>query len=141
MIIATSSTIKWQLGAWLIKKYQNTLYNHVLIIDGELVFQASHGSVNCMHIDVFLSKNFIIDKFEVAPEKVDMSFVYRQLGKPYSVRAIIELTVKYFTGIKILKNDNDQKFICSEYVGKALRLDWVNDLTSPKEIVDYLTKK
>ena len=61
MIIATSAPKKWKIGAELIKFYQKTNYSHVLIIDGDLVYQASNGDVNCMHIDVFLENNNIID--------------------------------------------------------------------------------
>jgi len=39
------------------------------------------------------------------------------------------------------KGNGDQKFICSEFVGKALKLDWVDDLTTPEEINNYLKDK
>lgn len=138
MLIITSAPIKWKIGAELIKFYQKTEFSHVAIVKGNLVFQASHGFVNCMHIDTFLQDNFIIDHFEVSDDLVDMDFVYRQLGKPYGIIQIIEIAIKYLTGIKILINNRNNMYICSELVGKALRLDWVNDHTTPKEIVDYL---
>ena len=138
MIIATSSPNTWKLGAEAIKFYQKTKFSHVLIIKGDLVYQASHGYVNCVHIDVFLESNKLVDQFEIADEKVNMDFVYRQLGKKYSKLQLLEIAIKYLTGIKILINNGNQQFICSEFVGKALSLPWVTDFTSPSEIAIYL---
>lgn len=138
MIIITSSPKKWRLGAELIKFYQKTEFSHVAIVRGNLVFQASHGFVNCMHVDIFLKDNKVIDKFKVPDCAVDMNFVYHQLGKPYSYIQIFEIALKYLTGVKVLINNRNNQFICSEFVGKALHLDWVTDHTSPKEIAVYL---
>ena len=138
MIIVTSSPKKFKIGAELIKFYQGTEFSHVAIVRGNLVFQASHGHVNCMHIDTFLQDNKVIDKFKVADSAVDMDFVYHQLGKPYGYIQIFEIAIKYLTGIKILINNRNKQFICSEFVGKALHLEWVNDYTTPKEIAEYL---
>ena len=137
MIIATSSPIDWKIGAELIKLYQDTTFSHILIIDGDLVYQASHGIVNCMHIDNFLVKNKIIHFYEVSDESIDMDFVKRQLGKDYGFSQIIAIPIYKLMKFKYSGN-RDQKFICSEYVGKALRLDWVDDLTTPKMLDNYL---
>ena len=138
MIIATSSPNKFKIGAWLIKVYQKTAYSHVLIIDGDSVYQASHGLVNCMHIDNFLKDNTIIDRFSVPNDTVDMTFVKKQLGVGYAFKQLIAIGVKYVTGIKLFSNHADSKFICSEFVGQALRIPWVDDYTTPKEIAEYL---
>jgi len=138
MIVITSSPKKWKIGAELIKFYQKTNFSHVAIIKDDLVFQASHGSVNCTHIDVFLTDNMVIDRFYVPDESVDMDFVKHQLGKKYSMLQIAQIAIAYLTGIKITISNGDQRFICSEFVGKALRLNWVNDHTSPYEISQYL---
>lgn len=137
MYVATSKPKKWKIGAELIKFYQNTEFSHVLIIDGELVYQASHGMVNCMHIDNFLKDNTIIYEYKICKKAVDMHFVRTQLGKKYSYTQILLLPIVKFFKIKYKVNDNSQ-FICSEFVGKALKLDWVNDFTTPKEIDEYL---
>lgn len=138
MIIATSAPNKFKIGAALIKFYQKTEYSHVLIIDGDLVYQASHGFVNCMHIDVFLEHNNIIDVLEVDDSKVDLEFVKKQLGKKYGFIQLLNIATRFLFGIKLFKNDGNQKFICSELVGKALHLDWVNDQTDPKQVFEYL---
>ena len=126
------------MNSWLIKKYQGTKFSHIAIIKDGMVYQASHSYVNCVHIDTFLAENKIIDEFKVPDCAIDMDFVYHQLGKPYSYIQILEIAIKYLTGIKILINNKNNQFICSEFVGKALQLDWVTDYTSPKEISDYL---
>jgi hypothetical protein len=138
MIIATSSPIKFKIGAELIKWYQHTTFSHVLIIKDDLVYQASHGFVNCMHIDNFKHENIIIHQYEISDEAIDFEFVKKQLGKPYSYKQILNIATKFLLGIKLFsKNDNSQ-FICSEYVGKALKLDWVTDDTTPLELDNYL---
>jgi hypothetical protein len=141
MIIATSSPKKWKIGAELIKFYQKTTFSHVAIIKGDLVFQASHGSVNCMHLSVFLQDNKIIDRFYVHNNKIDMQFVKMQLGKKYSIWQIVQIAIDYLTGIKITISNGNQKFICSEFVGKALRLSWVDEHTTPAQIAEYLANE
>ena len=138
MIIATSAPKKWKIGAELIKFYQKTEYSHILIIDNDLVYQASNGDVNCMHIDVFLENNNIIDVLEVEDHLVDMDFVKKQLGRKYAFLQLANIATRYLLGIKLSKNDGNQKFICSELVGKALHLDWVNDQTNPRQVFEYL---
>jgi len=137
MYVATSKPKKWKIGAELIKFYQNTEFSHVLIIDGELVYQTSHGLVNCMYIDNFLQENEIINFYEIPDDKVDMDFVKKQLGKKYGFSQLIFIPLYKYFKIKINGNGN-HKFICSEYVGKALKLEWVSDLTTPEEIDNYL---
>lgn len=141
MIIATSSPKKFKIGAFLIEQYQHTNFSHVLIIKDDLVFQASHGYVNCTHIDNFIEENNIINFFEIPDQDVDMDFVKKQLGKKYGFLQLINISTRYLLGIQIFSNDNNQRFICSEYVGKALNLPWVNDSTTPIEIYNYLRNK
>lgn len=141
MKIITSAPKKFKIGAELIKFYQNTKFSHIAIIKDDLVFQASHGYVNCVHIDNFLIDNHIIDVFEVPDEIIDIDFVYKQLGKHYGYIQILEIAIKFLTGVKILINNGNSQFICSEFVGKALKLEWVNDYTSPYEIASYLKSK
>lgn len=147
MIIATSSPIKWKIGAELIKWYQGTTFSHVLIIDGDFVYQASQGYVNCMYIHNFLEHNRIIHTYRIPDEIIDMEFVKSQLGKEYgfcqlAIIAVLSVIKSIFSFVKFkYKGNGDQKFICSEFVGKALKLDWVDDLTTPAQIDQYLKDK
>ena len=141
MIIATSSPRKWKIGSELIKWYQGgTKYSHVLLIDSQdMVFQASHGWVHCLHIDNFILENEIVDVFTVNDDFIDFEFAKRQVGKKYGFMQLVRIAVKFLTGIRLIDNGN-KRLICSEYIGKCLRLEWVNDYTDPKEIVEYLKK-
>jgi hypothetical protein len=150
--IASSSPIKFKIGAEVIKWYQGTKYSHVLIIIGDLVFQASHGYVNVWHIDNFLKENIIFDRITVKKELIDFDYMFSQLGKHYGFSQVIEIVIKFVFVAKIklinsirfnkiFKDNGNEKLICSEYVGKVLRLSWVNDDTDPKEIIDYLKSK
>lgn len=138
MIVATSKNKNFSIPAILIQFYQKTTFSHILIIDKNLVFQASNGFVNCMHIDNFLSNNIIVDQYEIPDDSIDMEFVYSQLGKKYNFIQILQIVIKYLTGIRITFNSKNDRFICSEFVGKSLRLQWVNDFTTPIDIVKYL---
>lgn len=139
MLIATSTTRKWKPFSALIKWYQNTEYSHVFILSDNLIYQASHTSVNCYYVDNFIKENKIITSYEVPDHLVDLEYVKKQLGKPYGVGQIFKLAFMVLTGIK-LKQNGDKRFICSELIGKALKLEWVNDYTTPAEIDSYLKR-
>lgn len=138
MIIATSTPKGFKLGAEIIKWYQGTEFSHVLILEEDLVYQASHGFVNCWHIEVFMEQNNMITVYEIPDSAVDMEYVKSQLGRKYSVMQILKIAVYALTHFKFKKDNGNKSFICSELVGKALRLPWVNDYTTPEEIDDYL---
>ncbi len=140
MIVATSCPKNWKIGAQLIKLYQGTEFSHVLIIKDDLVYQASHGLVNCTHIDNFLGENKLISTHEIPDDAVDMDFVYKQLGKKYGTFQIFIIPFLKIVKAKT-RGNGDQKFICSEFVGKALKLSWVDDITTPKQIYQYLRGK
>lgn len=150
--IGSSSPIKYKIGAELIKWYQKTEYSHVFIIYGDFIFQASHGMVNIWHIDNFLKENRIIDKIKVEKNKVDTSFMTKELGKPYGYSQIMEIALRYVFVMKlkiissnrfrkIFKDNGDLKHVCSEYLGKVLKLSWANDDTTPKDIIEHLKKE
>lgn len=138
MIIATSCPNKFKIGAELIKWYQGgTKYSHILIIKDDLVFQASHGLVHSAHIDNFLHDNVIIDFYEINDNLIDIDFVHRQLGKKYGFLQLFVIPIVKLIKLK-WEGNGDQRFICSEFVGKALKLDWVDDQTTPKDIDDFI---
>ena len=139
MKVATSKPNTFKIGAEIEKLAQGTEFSHVLIVDGDLVYQASHGLVNCMYIDNFLAENIIINEYEVPDSEVDMIFVKKQLGKKYGYQELLSIAMNYLFGIKqFIRDDGNKTFICSEFVGKALKLDWVDDSTTPLEIDQYL---
>lgn len=147
VIIASSRPKSFKIGAELIKLYQKTNFSHVLVIINGTVFQASNLKTNTYSIKEFLKHNEIVEKFQIDKSMCDFKFLFSVLGRPYGIGQIIKITLKYLlvTKVKIIKSikfkDNgDQYLICSEYVGKFLKLSWVNDFTSPGDIITYLKK-
>lgn len=138
MIIITSSPTKWKIGAEIIKWYQGTNYSHVALIDNDdLVYQASHGYVNVWNFDVFMESNDVISVYEIPDEAVDMDYIKSHLGRKYGFDQILRIAFYVLTRIK-LKSNGEKRFICSELIGKALRLSWVDDYTTPEQIDEYL---
>lgn len=143
--IASSEPINKKIGSEIIKAVQNTKFSHVLIIVNDLVFQASHGRVNVFHITEFLVENNIIDSIVIDHSECDFEYIFKSLGRKYGFGQLYKYALKYIllTKLKIIKKfkykDNGEKYvICSEHVGRFLKLPWVNDLTSPEEIISYL---
>lgn len=142
--VATSVPKKWKLGSFLIRYYQGwTEFSHVLILDDreELVYQASQGLVNVMYIDNFLEDNKIVHMYPVLNrEDVDMVYIKKQLGKKYGFDQILSIALQFILGIR-LRDNGDQRLICSEFVGRALKLPNITDKTTPLEIHNYLLSK
>lgn len=128
-----------KIGSEIIKWYQGgTKFSHVLIIKERMVYQASHGFVNCVTLDFFLEENNIINSYSIDDSLIDFEFVLKSLGIKYGFFQLIKIAIKFLFKIKF-KSNGSKRFICSEFVGKALRLNWVDDYTDPKQINEYLT--
>lgn len=142
IVIATSSPRKWKIGSELIKIYQNTNFSHVLICKDGLVYEASHGQVHSVPFEIWRVENKLVNIYIVQDEAVDMDYVIRMAEEntKYGFMQIIRIAIKYFLGLTINKNNGNSRLICSEYVGRALKLDWVTDYTSPADIDAYLRR-
>jgi|GEM_PF-2192078 len=143
--IASSRPIDDKIGSDLIMWYQDTDYSHVLIIINDMVFQASHGYANAVPMSHFLKENKIINRIEIQKDKCDFKYLFLTLGTKYGFTQLWKIALKYIlvTRFKIIrrfkyKDNGTKNVICSEYVGNFLRLDWVNDLTDPEDIITYL---
>lgn len=143
--IASSRPNKSKIGSGVIMWFQGTEYSHVLIIINDMVFQASHSGIENIPLSLFVSDNIIVNKIEVEKEKIDFEYLFYNLGKPYGYMQLFKITLKYLfmTKLKILKgvgikDQSAKSLICSQYVGKALGLSWVNDYTDPEDIITYL---
>lgn len=143
--IASSQPLVPMIGSEVIKWFQGTSYSHVLIIINDMVFEANHNGVVVIPLEEFLQTNKIVNCIEIDKSKLDFEFLFYSLGKKYGYTQIFKIALKYLfmTKLKILKgigikDQSSKSLICSEYVGKALRLSWVNDYTDPEDIITYL---
>jgi hypothetical protein len=143
--VASSQPLTPMIGSEIIKWFQGTSYSHVLIIINDMVFESSHTGVVTIPLEEFLQTNKIVNCIEIDKSKVDFEFLFYSLGKKYGYIQIFKIALKYLfmTKLKILKgigikDQSAKSLICSEYVGKALRLSWVNDYTDPEDIITYL---
>lgn len=119
------------IGSVIIAESEKRNYSHAFSLYTsptdlkKYIFQASHGKVNLMTYEDFISKNIItkLYKFEVNDDKFTnfMSFINSNLGIVYSRCQIIWLTIKKALQIKrwpdciykYIKNDKQEE-ICSE---------------------------
>jgi hypothetical protein len=124
-IVGFSAPKTWKPGAEFIKLWQGgTLYSHVYLrlystyTQNWLVYQASHGAVNCVHYDNFLQSNKIIAEFrrpvsdEALQATVRLAQIY--LGRPYGYIGLLRLGAR-----KILPKvvgDGTKSFHCSEFI-------------------------
>jgi len=143
--IASSRPIKSKIGSNLIMMAQNTDYSHVLVIINDMVFQASHGYANSTSMENFLKENMIVNRIEIRKESCDLKYLFSTLGNKYAYIQLFKIALKFlnFTRLRLVnrfvkKDNGNSQVICSEYVGRFLMLDWVNDLTDPEDIIKYL---
>lgn len=138
----SKSTKTFAIGSWLISEVEKRQYSHAFIryscpITGEpMAFQASHGLVNEMHLDIFLQKNKIIKEYSL---QIDFNkflefykFVKTNMGKEYSVFQLISIGIKkifafsrYPKYIYSLIQNGTSEYICSEIAACVCML--VND--------------
>ena len=125
VIIGFSSPKSWKLGAEFIKLWQGgTKFSHVYMrvysnyTEQWLVYQASHGFVNCLTYANFSSGNKICKEFsvDIEPEKLKNTIKIAQqlLGRPYGYLGLIKLGLRRF-GIK-WAGDDMHSFHCSELI-------------------------
>jgi hypothetical protein len=138
IVVATSAPIKPTLYSWLIQKYQNTNFSHVLIIKDGIVYEASKASVHTSFFYDWVKSSKLINIYLLDDSKVNLSYVVSKIGTKYGWGQSFRIAIKYIFRFTINVNNKDTRLICSEYVGRALMLDWVTDYTTPKDIDNYL---
>lgn len=111
--------------AWFIQMWQGgTPYSHVYLrvhssyTNETLVYQASHGLVNCMHYDNFLAKNVVVDEFVVDIDQEGLRYCLKRaqqlLGRPYGYLGLLKLGLRKI-GIK-WPGDGLKTLHCSEFI-------------------------
>ena len=141
IVVATSAPRKFKIGSELIKLYQKTKFSHTLIVKDGIVYEASHGSVHETNFQLWRLDNKLINIYILDDGAVDLEYVKSMVGVKYGFGQIFRIAFKFLFGVTFNRNNGNARLICSEYVGRALRLDWVNDFTSPEEIDSYLKQR
>jgi len=159
MIIGFSRPNSWKPFAQAIMLADHTNFSHTYIkiysekLDCTFIFQASGSYVNIMNSTVFETHNTIVEEIAIPISEETrleiLKFAFQQLGKPYSLKQILGITIFRLAslfGIRLsnLFADNDESFVCSELVGDVIR-KFVNpaydsnlEIISPKDILVYL---
>lgn len=136
----------WLIGSQLIKTSESRPYSHVFIrytsqsTGMEIVAQASHGCINLMNYDRFLTVNTLVKEysFEISEDefKFMLNYIESNLGTTYSKVQIVLLGIKKLLGIEVNIHNKDAAFICSEFIARILEV--VGVLTQIDD-ADYLT--
>lgn len=136
----------WLIGSKAIAAIEKRPYSHAFIkyessMTGmELIAQASHGCINAMNYERFLSVNTVVKEYEfdISPDDFTfmMDYIETNLGTPYSRLQIFLLALKKIFKIEVNIHNKDEAFICSEFIARILEIIGI----IPKiEDTDYLT--
>lgn len=127
VIIGFSRPKHWKIGAECIKRWSKSNFSHVYIVENrryvgrEIVYQASHGNVNCISKSNFLKENEIVAEFAVPMSTVDycntIQYCIDNLGADYGQIGLIKIVLS-----KKLKltGDGSKTFHCSELAIRAV---------------------
>lgn len=160
--VGFSRPIKWKPFAWLIMVAYDIPYDHVYIryssseFNSQMIFQASSLVVNLMSEDEFLTKNVIVQEFDVelADDKMQtmLQFAGAQLGKPYGIKECFGLAIVRIAELLGKRINNPFGFdgttyvcselagyICDQFAGMDIDVDPAN--ITPKMVYNYLTSK
>ena len=159
MIVGFSRPLTFKPFAEVIMLADRTNFSHTYIklysqkLDCTFIFQASGSNVNIMNSEVFEAHNKIVEEIAIPISEETrlqiLKFAFQQLGKPYSLKQILGITIfrlASLVGIRLrnLFADDDESFVCSELVGDVIR-KFINptydpnlEIISPKDILVYL---
>lgn len=132
----------------IIKARLNTDYSHVcgVVSTGPIglfdVYEASHGNVHGVDLTEFLKKNKVIKtcriKFSNREDYYSLiRYLKKQRGKDYSEWGAVASTFKCLRKLGIGDNGDD-KFICSEYMARALEEAYGMDYSYMRRDTDYI---
>lgn len=151
VIIGFSSPSRVKIGAEIIKLWMRTPYSHVFLLlhsnytGLDLVYQASHGSVNCLTLDNFKKDNRIVDQFSILVEEEQLKnclvAAQQLLGRPYGYLGLIRLALSKL-GIPMV-GDGLSTLHCSEFIGRLFPnlINKSADLVEPVDLYRALEVK
>lgn len=129
VIVGFSAPIKWKVGAEFIKLWQGgTPYSHVylrttaVLIKRDIIYQASHGDVNCISAPAFEEQNRVVAEFEYNIQDYDyvelLRYCVDELGKPYGYLGLLKIGLRKLFKIR---GDGERSFHCSEFAARAIK--------------------
>ena len=123
---------KFKVGSLAIRAWQGgTPYSHVYLAmynpwaDRTVVYQASHGDVNCISYDRFLDYNEVVEEFVLQMQtpalKSLMQYCISSLGAPYGFLGLLKIVLRRtFRKIFRVSGDGAKSYHCSEFVVRAM---------------------
>jgi hypothetical protein len=153
LVVGFSRPSKFKIGSLAIRAWQGfTAYSHVYIkfnnkwLGVDVVYQASHGNVNCLEYSNFLATNIVVKEFEVEVTNEQVRDSVRSciflLQKPYGYWGLLKIVLKKLLGVK-WEGDRNQSFHCSEFAAiicPNLALDMDPDFIEPVDLYKALEK-
>jgi hypothetical protein len=148
IIVGLSRHRDFAIFAAGIQWFQGTPYSHAYIqffspeFNRTMIYQASGLKVNLVSREMFDSINSIVKEFEieVSDDKFSeiLGFCADELGKPYSMKAILGIVFHTLFGWKLIDSDKLETFICSELVGYVIQMVGIIEQNAD---LDYFTPK
>ena len=147
----------WKIGSKIIAEAEKRNYSHAYIkitdptTEVNLVYQASLGMVNLYNYDLFKEDNIVVEEYIISDVPEDkakelLTFLQKNLGKPYSKKMILLLSIKKLLGFEIKYTDNDTQFVCSELAARVIeivegiKLDINVDYVTPSDLNKLINK-
>lgn len=148
--------------SWLIRFVERTPYSHVYIrffsdtFARNIVYQASGRAVNFMGWNLFISKEYSIEEFELSIEddshRAMMQYCIDEAGVPYGVLSIFGIGYRLFMGLlnKTVGNpfpSGDASFFCSKLAENIInkfsdqKIPLNPESVLPKDIYTYLESR
>lgn len=153
MVVGFSRPKKFKIGSYFIRAWQGFVpYSHVYLkfenkwLGVDVVYQASHGAVNCVEYNNFISSNIVIDEFMIDMSDDSIRQAVRSciflLQKPYGYLGLFKLICKKLFKIEA-KGDGIKSLHCSELaciICPDLAINKDPDFVEPIDLYNNLKK-
>jgi len=156
VIIGLSKSKSFSPCGKCIQLFQGTDYTHAYFrfhskeLKSQLIYQATGIGVNFANLKDFQNQEVIIKEWELKVSDKTyhkiLKFCAEEVGKPYSIKAIIGILFYILFGLKLINSDKLNTFICSELVGYILQMigiigkDVDLDYFTPKDVFNTLNR-
>jgi uncharacterized protein YycO len=156
LIVGFSTSKKFKILPWLIRKVEGTKFSHVYIkwysayFNRWIIYQAEVGGVQFMSSEMFDKDNVTLAEFEFPMSEEQnqriVQFAMDHCGVPYGYTSILGFLLQKFN-IKVpILFDNTKSYICSELAATILKeefqeIDIDPNLITPRILYNYLNAK